>query len=202
MAFAVRRIHPEGLFLDASEVVPPDLFAPPLIDVRTQQADARAILVDDPGHDADVARLVEESIAAQFSPNALEEIVRALSGGRSATIREFIASSFFRRHLSQYSDYRRDAPVYWQLATPSTSFSAWLYVHALTKDTLYKLQNDFVAHKLAYEERALESIRIEYNERPTGTERKKLTAQESLVEELRTFLDEIRACSSSLEPNI
>jgi hypothetical protein len=34
-------------------------------------------------------------------------------------------------------------PLYWQLATPSASYSVWLYLHAFTKDTLFRVQNDF-----------------------------------------------------------
>jgi hypothetical protein len=200
MAFAVGRIRPEGFFVDTREIVPTDLFTAPQVDVRTRQPDARAILVDDPGHESDVARRVEEAITTQFAPGAPDEVVRALSGGDSTTIRQFIASSFFSRHLSEYSDYRRGAPVYWQLATPSTSFSAWIYLHALTKDTLYNLQNDFVAPKLVHEERTLESIRLEYGHSPTASERKQLAAQESFVEELRTFLDDVKRIAPFFSP--
>ncbi len=57
-----------------------------------------------------------------------------------------------------YSKSRRKAPIYWQLATPSASYSVWLYIHAFSKDTLFRVQNDYVAPKLAHEERKLESL--------------------------------------------
>jgi hypothetical protein len=192
MASAVGRIHSDTFFVDTHNVVPPDIFATPEVDVRTRQPGARAILVDDPGHESDVAQLVEDAIATQFSPDILDELIRALTGGHGTSLRELIASSFFSRHLSDYSDYRRAAPVYWQLSTPSTRFSAWIYIHALTKDTLYNLQNDFVTKKLAHEERKLESIRRDCGPSPTGTQRKELAAQELFVEELRTFLDDLK----------
>jgi hypothetical protein len=202
MAFAVGRIRPEGFFVDTGDIVPADLFAPPQVDIRARQPDARAILVDDPGHESDVVRRVEEAIATQFASGAPDDVVRALAAGRSMTLREFIASSFFSRHLSEYSDYRRGAPVYWQLSTPSTRFSAWIYLHALTKDTFYNLQNDFVVQKLAHEERTLESIRLEYGQSPTAAERKQLAAQVSFVEELRTFLDEVKRIAPLYSPSL
>jgi hypothetical protein len=202
MAFAVGRIRPEGFFVETREIVPADLFAAPQVDTRTRQPDARAILVDDPGHQFDVVRGVEEAIATHFTQGAPDDVVRALSAGRSTTLREFIASSFFSRHLSEYSDYRREAPVYWQLSTPSTRFSAWIYLHALTKDTFYNLQNDFVTPKLLHEERTLEAIRLEYGQSPTAAERKLLAAQASFVEELRTFLDEVKRIAPLYSPSL
>jgi len=202
MALATGRIRPEGFFTETSKVVPTDIFAPPQVDVRTRQPDARAILVADPGHEADVVSHIEEAIIEQFTPDAPEEIVRALSGDKHITLREFIASSFFNRHLSEYSDYRRAAPVYWQLATKSASYSAWIYVHAATKDTLYNLQNDFVTRKLAHEERTLESMRRDHGGNSSSADRKQLSRQDIFVEELRTFLDEVRRVAPLWQPTI
>ena len=45
---------------------------------------------------------------AEFTPGAVDEIVRALSGGDSSNSFENSSpSAFFSRHLSEYSDYRR-----------------------------------------------------------------------------------------------
>ena len=50
-------------------------------------------------------------------------------------MREWVRLQCFDRHLRRYSESRRKGPIYWQLATPSASYSVWLYLHALTKDT-------------------------------------------------------------------
>ena len=60
--------------------------------------------------------------------------------------------SSFRCTSRMYSKSRRKAPIYWQLATPSGSYSVWLYIHAFTKDTLFRVQNDYAAPKLAQED--------------------------------------------------
>jgi hypothetical protein len=202
IAFAFGRIESAGFFVDTRDIVPPDLFTAPRVDLRTRNSGARAILVDDPGHEADVARHVEDAIIAQFNLDAPEEIVRELSRTQGSTLRKLIASSFFGHHLAEYSDFRRDAPVYWQLATPSGSFSAWIYLHAVTVDSFYKLQNDFVAPKLAHEERKLASIRLEYGDSPNGSDRKTIAAQESFVEELRTFFVEVKLIAPLWSPHL
>ena len=60
-----------------------------------------------------------------------------------------------------YSKIRRKAPIYWQLATPTASYSVWLYIQALGKDTIFRVQNDYVAPKLAHKQRQLENLRTD-----------------------------------------
>ena len=110
--------------------------------------------------------------------------------------------AFFDLHRAQYSEGRRKAPIYWHLATPTASYSIWLYVHSLTSDTLYQVQNDYVAPKLAHEERRLESMRMEYGNNPNAGERKQLASQERFAEELREFLDEVKRVAALWNPNL
>src|SRR5581483_6786327 len=116
--------------------------------------------------------------------------------------RSWIANSFFPVHLSRFTKSRRRAPIYWQLATPSVVYSVWLYIHAFSKDTMFRVQNDFVAPKLAYEERRLESLTNELREKATAAQRKELAAQEIVVEELRAFLDEVKRVAPLWNPNL
>ena len=55
---------------------------------------------------------------------------------------------FFDRHLSQYSQSRRKAPIYWPLTTKSGLYTLWVYFPSLTSQTLYTSINDFVEPKL------------------------------------------------------
>lgn len=147
------------------------------------------ILVDDAGHARDLHSVVGGASALIGSPEREH-------------LREWLAREFFPLHIKMYSKSRRKAPIYWQLATPSASYSVWLYVHAFTKDTLYKVQNDYVAPKLAYEERTLESLRSEVGESPNAAERKALAAQETFVDELRAFLDEVKRIAPLWNPDL
>ena len=110
------------------------------------------------------------------------------------------ADTFFADHIARYTKSRRKAPIYWQLATPSASYSVWLYYHRFTKDTFYKVLNDYVTPKLQHEERKLTSSRAERWEQPAPSQRKEIAEQEAFVEELRTLPGGDRAHRTVVEP--
>lgn len=154
-----------------------------------EPADRPDILVDDEGHPNDLA-MRALAVAERVKVDAPENL------------RAWLAKEFFPLHIKMYSKSRRKAPIYWQLATPSASYSVWLYIHAFSKDTLFRVQNDYVAPKLAHEERRLESLTAELRDGATATQRKQLAAQEAFVEELRTFLDEVKRVAPLWNPNL
>jgi hypothetical protein len=148
-----------------------------------------AILVDDPGHRDDLALRVR-SVYEHVAEPAPDDL------------RLRLARSFFPAHIKMYSKSRRKAPIYWQLATPSASYSVWLYIHAFTKDTLYQVQNDYAAPKLQYEARRLETMRSDAGPNPGAKARREIAAQESFVDELRTILDEVNRVTPLWNPDL
>jgi len=154
-----------------------------------EPADRPDILVDDEGHADDLAARTI-AIAERVNVDAPENL------------RAWLAKEFFPLHIKMYSKSRRKAPIYWQLATSSASYSVWLYLHAFSKDTLFRVQNDYVAPKVAHEERRLESLTGELRDGATAAQRKQLAAQEALVEELRAFLDEVKRVTPLWNPNL
>lgn len=175
----------------------PDPFAPLPAQSRgtwpANEAPAqRAILVDDEGHTDDMAACVR-AVAERVHVDVPENL------------RGWLARDFFPLHIKVYSKSRRKAPIYWQLATPSANYSVWLYIHAFSKDTLFRVQNDYVGGergKLAHEERRLESLTRELRDGATPFKRKELAAQESFVEELRTFLEEVKRVAPLWNPDL
>lgn len=147
------------------------------------------ILVDDEGHADDLAARAI-AVAERVKVDAPENL------------RAWLAKEFFPLHIKMYSKSRRKAPIYWQLATPSSSYSVWLYIHAFSKDTLFRVQNDYVAPKLAHEERRIESLTSELRDGATAAQRKTLAAQEAVVDELRAFLDEVKRVAPLWKPNL
>jgi hypothetical protein len=147
------------------------------------------ILVDDAGHVDDL------SARAQAVAELVDVDVHA-------NLRDWLVHEFFPLHLKMYSKSRRTAPIYWQLSTPSASYSVWVYIQAFSKDTLFRVHNDYVAPKLAHEERRLESLTSELRDGATAGQRKELIAQESFVEELRSFLDEVKRIAPLWNPNL
>lgn len=154
-----------------------------------EPADRPDILVDDEGHSDDLtarARAVAERIHIDVPEN----------------LRAWLATEFFSLHIKMYSKSRRKAPIYWQLATPSASYSVWLYIHAFSKDTIFRVQNDYAAPKLAHEDRRLESLTAELHDKATAAQRKELAEQAAFVEELRAFLDEVKRVAPLWNPNL
>ena len=162
-----------------------------------------ALLVDDPGHETDLhTRIV--SIADNDWPGCADETLRALVdlAGHGSEPRLYFAQNFFPEHIRRFSRSRRKAPIFWQLATPSSSYSVWLYLHALARDTLYKILNEYVAPKLAHAERQLEELRIDFGLNSKAPERKQLAMKEAFVGELRAFADEFKLVAPLWNPNL
>jgi hypothetical protein len=93
------------------------------------------ILLDDPGHPHDLARLIEEVLAR-------------VNVAVPDDVRRWLQRDFFAFHLQRYSKSRRKAPIYWPLSTTSGSYTLWVYYPRLTSQTLYTAINDFVEPKL------------------------------------------------------
>ncbi len=154
-----------------------------------EPAERADILVDDEGHADDLAARAR-AIADRIKVDAPDNL------------RAWLAKEFFPLHIKMYSKSRRKAPIYWQIATSSASYSVWLYIHAFSKDTLFRVQNDYASPKLAHEERRLESLRREIAGKSTAAQRKELAAQETFVEELRAFLEEVRRAAPLWNPTL
>jgi hypothetical protein len=171
--------------------VPIDVFGRQLAPGKVAPGPAAhdGVLVDDPGHKDDLAA----SVAAAY-----EYVREAPPEG----LRHVLGRDFFAAHIRMYSRGRRRAPMYWQLATPSARYSVWLYIHALGKDTLFRVQNDYVGPKLAHERRELEGVLAEAGASPTTAQSRAIEAQRALVEELSALLDEVRRVAPLWDPDL
>jgi hypothetical protein len=83
---------------------------------------------------------------------------------------------------------------------PSGQYSVWLYAHRLTRDSLFAVQDDVVAPKLAHEERRLTDLKAEASGGASAAKRHEVEAQERLVDELRAMLEEVRRISPLWNP--
>lgn len=153
-----------------------------------EPADRPDILVDDDGHPHDLTAHAL-GVANRVKVDVPDDL------------RAWYAKEFFPFHIKMYSKSRRKAPIYWQLATPSSSYSVWLYIHAFTPDTMVRVANDYVAPKLAIEEERLERLRAEAAE-GSSAQRKAFDAQARFVDELRAFLEEVRRVAPLWNPDL
>jgi hypothetical protein len=155
------------------------------------------ILVDDPGQSKDLAaglhsKLDTLGISEEQLPLFLD----------IDDLRTWSRSDAFSEHLRMFSRSQRAAPVVWQLGIPSCGYAIWLYVYGVNEDTLFRVQYDFVAPKLVYEQRQLEGMRADAGPNPRSTQRKIIEAQEKFVEELQDFLDQLKQVAPLWNPSL
>jgi hypothetical protein len=141
------------------------------------------ILVDDPGHAHDLARLVEGVLTRVDVP-------------APGDLCHWLQKDFFPFHLQRYSKSRRKAPIYWPLSTLSGSYTLWVYYPSLTSQTLYTAINDFVEPKLRQVGVDMSSLRNKGSARSRDDEKQfeLLQALEAELLELREKLQEIAPC--------
>lgn len=156
----------------------------------------RTALVQDEGHQDDGVRVLRDSVEELYAGIADDRSFSAIS------LSTWLATKAFREHISRYSRSRRKAPIYWQLSTPSASYSVWLYYHHFTKDTFFKVLNEYAKPKLDHERQKLDRLRSEAGVEPTRSRQKEIEGQEKLVAELASIVEEIERIAPLWNPNL
>ena len=163
------------------------------------------IIADDPTHPVDIERCVREVIEEIWKDraNAIEQEACEILGVNS--LRDYFRrpAGFFADHLKRYSKSRRQAPIYWPLATASGSYTLWIYYHRLDDQTLYKCIQQFIDPKLADVEKELTHLRAVLTANEGGAkERKRLEELEALRRELIELRTELELWAPKWKPNL
>ena len=145
------------------------------------------ILVDEPSHVHDLARVAERVLERVDMPVPTD-------------LRRWLQKDFFPFHLQRYSKSRRKAPIYWPLATASGSYTLWLYYPSLNSQTLYTAINDLVEPKLADLAKEVAALRSKGNARSRDDE-KRLEVLTTLEDELIDLRDQLQAIAPKYKPN-
>ncbi|HHQ4348089.1 hypothetical protein PZU33_03845 [Pseudomonas aeruginosa] len=162
--------------------------SPGMLPEGTEPFHAHAgILVDDPGHPHDLARLIEE-VFARVSVTAPDDVRRCLQ------------REFFAFHLQRYSKSRRKAPIYWPLSTTSGGYTLWVYYPSLTSQTLYTAINDFVEPKLNQVGADVTALRNKGSAR-TRDDEKQFEALQAFELELIELRDTLLKLAPTYKPN-
>jgi len=111
-------------------------------------------------------------------------------------------AGFFADHLKRYSKSRRQAPIYWPLASPKGLYSVWLYYHRLTTDTFFTLLREVVKPRLDDEDRHLFNLKQAAGPSPTPSQERVISASSELTEDLRAFHDEVQRIAPLWKPNL
>ena len=117
-------------------------------------------------------------------------------------------SGFWTDHITRYTAFRRNAPIYWLLQSSKKNYALWLYYHRLDKDLLFKALVNYVEPKIRLETSRLETLTSQKAAAgDSGKEAKRLAKevekQEDFLSELRDFEDKLRrAANLHLEPDL
>jgi hypothetical protein len=162
---------------------------------------ADGVLVDDPGHPRDLVGAVRSVFDTVFDDaNARWHEAAELLGVKG--LRAWFARDFFEPHIKRYSRSRRKAPIYWQLATASSSYSVWIYIHRATADTMFRVLNELVGPKLDHERAKLDTLAKDAGPNPSASQRKELDQQEGFIGELQALKAEIERIAPLWRPNL
>ena len=168
----------------------------------TNEMNMPAVLVDDSGHSSNLVLAVREAISDIWGSDRLEQVEQDLCHllAVPSLDRHLTTSRFFAEHLSQYSQSRRTAPIYWPLSTRSGSYTLWLYYHRLTDQTLYTCVNDFIEPKL--KQVAEETNRLRGRSNRSPTEERELERLSDLELQLKDFRDELLRIAEFWKPDL
>jgi hypothetical protein len=135
----------------------------------------------------DEAPTVEGQLLSSLGISSLVEYFRRDSG-------------FFQAHLTQYSQSRRQAPIYWPLATASDRFAVWIYYPAMNDQTLYHVINDFVEPKLTQVGADVTALRNKGSAR-TRDDENQFEALQAFELELIELSDTLLKLAPTYKPN-
>ena len=165
------------------------------------------ILVDDPNHPLDLERRLRDVIeiiwsGQESSPEAEPIELEACEILGVKSLRDYFRKpvGFFADHLKRYSKSSRQAPIYWQLSAGNGNYSAWLYYHRFTQDTLYRVLGDFVEPRIQEAER--EQFELESQGGLSGDAASLLQEAQVLLQDLRLFKSELELVAPLWNPNL
>ncbi len=166
--------------------------------------DVSVVLVDDPGHEWDIATRVRAVFEVVFRDDADRwwTDLGAVLDSRGSSVENWLRRGFFDYHLNAYSKSRRKAPLLWPLATKSGSYRVWLYAHRVTADSLFRVLTDVIEPKLAVEQRRVGDLVQEFGPSPSASQRRTIDAQQNFVGELQELRDEIVAVAPLWVPDL
>ncbi len=197
--FAPLPICPPGMLQNSQGLPAAPADVPPDYPLRITWP---GILVDDPGHPEDIESRAREVLRLIWphAADAIEQEACQILG--VASLRAYFArpNNFFNHHLKRYSKSRRAAPIYWPLATPSGSYTLWLYYHRLDSQMLYTCVNDFVDPKLKNTGQQVQGLRQKSGR--SKSEEDDLAGLTDLEAELQDFRAELLRLAAFWQPNL
>lgn len=121
-------------------------------------ADPDGIMVLDEGHPDDLPSKIEEVLTLMLGEHEAQQVLATIIEEKSPNkvkFRKFMERDFFsKHHLKLY----RKRPIYWLLQTTNKNYGFYISHERIDKDTLFKLQKNYIDPKLNLIDQQLREI--------------------------------------------
>jgi len=138
-------------------------------------------ILDGEWFEDDIVARTREFLRATFGEATLKQNLRFIEDSLGKSLDKYFLTDFYKDHLQTY----KKRPIYWLFQSPKKGFSALVYVHRYTKDTVNTLLNKYLRDYL----KKLEA-RISYltQQEATATATREKTAARKEREQLQKTL--------------
>ncbi|ELE1907202.1 BREX-1 system adenine-specific DNA-methyltransferase PglX [Vibrio vulnificus] len=143
---------------------------------------------------------VGESSVQNCLAESVKQVLASIGVEISLDIQSWLSKDFFSHHISEYTQSRRVAPIYWKLESLAGTCSVWLYINNITGQTIYKVVNDYLLPKLKGIEDKIEIISANRNR--TANEEKELSALIESRDDIQHFRHELLNIANFWIPNL
>ncbi len=93
----------------------------------------------------DVAERAREFLRVTFGKASLSENLRFIEEALGKDLRKYFLTDFYKNHISNERAYGyKKRPIYWLVQSPQKGFSALIYLHRYTRDTMNLVLNRYL----------------------------------------------------------
>lgn len=113
----------------------------------TPDEDSIIPVLDGEWFEDDIVARTRDFLRLTFGEATLEENIRFIEESLGKDLRKYFLADFYKDHLQIY----KKRPIYWLFQSPKKGFSALIYLHRYTRDTVNVLLNRYLRdymHKL------------------------------------------------------
>ena len=102
--------------------------------------DAIIPVLDGEWFEDDIVSRTREFLRATFGEATLKQNLRFIEDSLGKPLEKYFLTDFYKDHLQTY----KKRPIYWLFQSPKKGFSALVYLHRYTKDTVNTLLNKYL----------------------------------------------------------
>ncbi|MBN2413377.1 BREX-1 system adenine-specific DNA-methyltransferase PglX [candidate division KSB1 bacterium] len=167
-------------------------------------ADPDGIMVLDEGHKDDLPARIDDVLSMMLGEKQSREVLATLIGEAKPDrekFRRFMERDFFsKHHLKMY----RKRPIYWLLQTGGKNYGFYIFHERFDKDTLYKLQRNYIDPKLKLVDMQIKDktrnlLNLSGSEQRAA--KREIEDLQDLYQEIREFTEKLTAVLNKTDEN-